>query len=114
MSALVLVIGCLALASSVAFPPIVWLVALMLGAGGGALYTLAIIEVGRSRDTASVAMLTSAAVSAYTLGAVIGPLGGGLVLDLVGSSALWLGLILPAIIVFLITFTRLVRPNQET
>ncbi len=102
----VMILGCAALAASPCLPLAIWVAAFSFGAGGAALYTIVMIEVGRARETVSVAALTTAAVSAYTFGAVMGPLIGGTVIDWAGPSSLWIAVSTLAVVALLTAFLR--------
>ena len=114
LCALVLLLGALVTAAAAIVPDLLWLSAVLLGGGGGALYTFAMIAVARSRDWQPVAALTAAAVSAYTLGAAIGPLGAGVLLDVTGRTAFSLTLALLPLTVLLMTFIHTSSPEKDT
>lgn len=64
-------------------PHLLWPVAFVWGAAGGALYTLAIVHIGVTlRGSGSVGAATAAAISLYTGGALAGPLLSGPAMDL--------------------------------
>ncbi|MEM1046948.1 MAG: MFS transporter [Pseudomonadota bacterium] len=108
-----ILLGVCALGVAVRFPELMWVAAFLIGAGGGALYTLAMIQVARSRERSPVAALTSLAVAAYTLGAVVGPFAAGLVIDIAGLLALCAGLILLPVLVFATNLSRIHQTERE-
>jgi hypothetical protein len=65
-------------------PALIWPAAFALGAAGSGLYTLAIIDLGRRSPPAALPRLTARIVTAYTSGAVVGPILSGGALDLRG------------------------------
>ena len=111
--ALSLVLGALLLGGASVLPDLFWLSAFVFGAGGGALYTLGMIEVARSRNSQPVAALTTLAVSAYTLGAVIGPFSAGVILDLTDAQYLWTALGAVPVAILLMTFTQFSNQKEE-
>ncbi|MBM3488274.1 MAG: MFS transporter [Alphaproteobacteria bacterium] len=64
-----------------AWPWLMWPVAVVWGAVGGALYTLVMIRVGIVFRGSDVVTATALAISAYTLGVMIGPLIAGPAMD---------------------------------
>jgi MFS family permease len=71
------------LSAAPAQPSLLWPVAFVWGAAGGALYTLAIVHIGVTlRGSGSVGAATAAAISLYTGGALVGPLLSGPAMDL--------------------------------
>ncbi len=111
--AIALFAGALMLAVTNLSSHLLWISAFAFGAGGGALYTLAMIEVARSRSGQPVATLTTLAVSAYTLGGIVGPFSAGVVLDLTGSQHLWIVLGAVPVVILLMTFTPLSNQPKE-
>ncbi len=111
--AIALLSGALVLAAANLSSHLLWISAFAFGAGGGALYTFAMIEVARSRNGQPVATMTTLAVSAYTLGGIVGPFSAGVVLDLTGSQHLWIVLGAVPVIILLMTFTSLSNQRKE-
>lgn len=95
-----LLLGAVAFAACLAWPPALWLSALLWGAVGGALYTLTMIRVAHEFADSSAVAGTAAMIVAYTLGGSVGPALGGAVLDTWGvpGQALWLGVLSMAVI----------------
>jgi len=85
--ALLLAAG-LGLLGARAVPGLLWALAFVWGAAGGALYTLSMIAVGREHRSDGTLGVTAAVVAAFTAGAVVGPLLAGLALDLAPRSGL--------------------------
>ncbi len=106
LAVFVVILGCASLAFSPQLDVALWVSAFAFGAGGAALYTIVMIDVGRSRETVSVATMTTAAVAAYTFGAVMAPLIGGPVVDWIGPDALWIALSAIAALALLSTLTE--------
>ncbi|MBO6675610.1 MAG: MFS transporter [Rhizobiales bacterium] len=94
-----IILGVGALGAATYAPILMWSAAVLIGAGGGALYTLAMIQVAGSRERLPVATLTSIAVAAYTLGAALGPFAAGLIIDTAGTLALCAALIVLPVLV---------------
>jgi len=90
VAALALLAGSVgALAAAPAVPWLLWPVAFVWGAMGGALYTLAIVHIGVTmRGSGSVGQATAAAITLYTFGALVGPLLSGPAMDLAPSYGL--------------------------
>ncbi len=63
-------------------PALIWIVAAIWGAVGGGLYTLILVHVAHAYRRIAVAAATMAAVTAYTLGNIVGPGLGGLAVEL--------------------------------
>ncbi len=78
----VLLLGAALLAGATMQTALIWPAAFALGAAGGGLYTLAIIDLGRRASPTALPRLTARIVTAYTAGAVIGPMLSGGALDL--------------------------------
>ena len=112
--ALTVTFGAMLLGGASICAHVLWPSAFMFGAGGGALYTLAMIEVARSRVDQPVAALTTLAVSAYTLGAVVGPFSAGVILDLTGARGLWIVLGTVPAVLLLMTFAHPSHQKKET
>lgn len=70
-----------ALPLAASYPALFWAVAAVWGAVGGGLYTLAMIRIGIEQRGAAFAA-TAAVISGYTAGGVVGPVVGGVALDL--------------------------------
>lgn len=98
-----IILGVGALGAATYAPILMWGAAVLIGAGGGALYTLAMIQVAGSRERLPVATLTSIVVAAYTLGAALGPFAAGLIIDTAGTLALCAALILLPVLVLVMS-----------
>lgn len=64
-----------------AWPALAWAIALLWGGAGGALYTLAMIDIGDRSRGAGLMNATAVLVMAYTAGGLIAPLAGGALLE---------------------------------
>jgi MFS family permease len=62
--------------------PLLWALAFVWGGVGGGLYTLAMVQIGQRFRGASLLRATSLLVVIYTVGSAIGPLLGGIALDI--------------------------------
>jgi predicted MFS family arabinose efflux permease len=71
-----------------AAPSLVWALAAVWGAAGGALYTLVLIRIARDAGRGHVAAAANAALAAYTAGTVLAPLAGGIALQSGGTAGL--------------------------
>jgi MFS family permease len=89
-----LLAGALLLAASLAFGfsdhwlPLLWAVAFVWGAVGGALYTLTMVRTAQAFAHSSAMAGTAAMIAGYTLGGAFGPLASGLALDWRGATGL--------------------------
>jgi predicted MFS family arabinose efflux permease len=81
-SVALMLLGALALPLSSGDGPLLWALAFLWGGVGGGLYTLAMVHIGRSFRGATLVRATSLLVVIYTVGSAVGPLLGGLALDL--------------------------------
>jgi MFS family permease len=68
------------------WPPLSYAIAFVWGASGGALYTLAMVDIGHRGQGVQIVNFTSVLVLSYTLGGTLGPLLGGIALSI---SAHW-------------------------
>ena len=64
------------------WPPLAYAIAFIWGASGGALYTLAMVDIGHRGQGVHVVNFTSVLVLSYTLGGTLGPLLGGIALTI--------------------------------
>jgi MFS family permease len=110
---LALLISVCSLALSSHFQPALFIAALLAGAGGGGLYTLVMIEIARETAKETIPALTATAVLAYTTGAVVGQLGGGIASDLLGTETIWIVLTVPAALVTALALGRLRAISKE-
>jgi MFS family permease len=86
------------------WPPLTYVIAFLWGASGGALYTLAMVDIGHRGKGVQLVNFTSVLVLSYTIGGTLGPLLGGIALTL---STYWgLPLLMTSAALFgLIAFT---------
>lgn len=89
-AALTLLASCL-LPFSTALPALAWLVALVWGSAGGALYTLVMIDIGHRLQGRALLQGTGVLVLAYTAGGMLAPLTGGWALQAAPGWGLALG-----------------------
>ena len=94
--------GLLALASiGIGFagqaPALLWICGLVWGGVGGALYTLAIVQVAHTFEGRATAGGAAAMITGYTWGGTLGPLGSGAMLQATGLPGLALLLFLMAL-----------------
>lgn len=87
--------GTLLLPAVAGAPALAWLVAFAWGGAGGALYTLAMIDLGERARGLALMNATSVLVLSYTAGGVLAPLAGGAAMQ--WSPALGLPLLLTAV-----------------
>jgi MFS family permease len=87
--------GTLLLPAVAGAPALAWLVAFAWGGAGGALYTLAMIDLGDRTRGLALMNATSVLVLSYTAGGVLAPLAGGAAMQ--WSPALGLPLLLTAV-----------------
>lgn len=78
-------------------PWLLWACGLVWGGVGGALYTLAIVQVAHTFDGRATAGGAAAMITGYTWGGTIGPLGSGSVLEAAGLAGLAALLLLAAL-----------------
>lgn len=64
------------------WPPLTYAIAFVWGATGGALYTLAMVDIGHRGQGVQAVNFTSVLVLSYTIGGTLGPLLGGMALTL--------------------------------
>jgi MFS family permease len=64
------------------WPPLTYAIAFVWGATGGALYTLAMVDIGHRGQGVQAVIFTSVLVLSYTIGGTLGPLLGGIALTL--------------------------------
>ena len=98
-------LACLALPIVPAMPALAWPLAFIWGGAGGALYTLAMIELGHRHRGVRLISATALLVMSYTMGGLCGPIVSGYAIDMsigfafpiafasiagVGLAALWL------------------------
>jgi len=87
------------------WPPLAYAIAFIWGASGGALYTLAMVDIGHRGQGVHVVNFTSVLVLSYTLGGTLGPLLGGIALTISTHWGLPVMMTLAAL-VGLMAFTR--------
>lgn len=80
-------LAALLLPVTVAWPALAWPLAFFWGGAGGALYTLAMIEIGHRHKGHELIASTSLLVVCYTIGGVIGPIVTGAAIELSPSWA---------------------------
>ena len=96
-----LAVGSLSFALSPAHAAWLWIAAALWGAMGGALYTLTMIRVAHAFAASSAVAGTAAVIGAYTVGAALGPLATGLLLQGAGATGAAAGLaVLASSVVF--------------
>ena len=83
-----LLVTSLGLLAAGRYPVLIWPLAFVWGAAGGALYTLTMIEVGRSHRSQHTTAVAAGIIAAFTLGAVIGPALAGAAIDLAPERGL--------------------------
>ena len=107
-----LLVTSLGLLAAGRYPILVWPLAFVWGAAGGALYTLTMIEVGRSHRSQHTTAVAAGVIAAFTLGAVIGPALAGAAIDLAPERGLALLLAAAAGVTgsFVIMLRRRQRP----
>lgn len=74
-------VGALMLPFAQAMPVVPWMIALIWGGAGGALYTVAMIDIGSRERGTSLVTATATLVMAYTGGGALSPALGGLLLE---------------------------------
>jgi MFS family permease len=87
------------------WPPLSYAIAFVWGASGGALYTLAMVDIGHRGQGVQMVNFTSVLVLSYTLGGTLGPLLGGIALTISTHWGLPVMMTLAAL-VGLLAFTR--------
>ena len=92
---LLLFVASVAVAFAVAAPWLLWVVGVIWGGVGGALYTLTMVQVAHQFEGRATAGGAAAMITGYTAGGTVGPLASGTALDLagVGGLAATLGLL---------------------
>lgn len=87
--------GCLALPAAGHWPPLAWGIAFIWGGAGGALYTLAMIDIGHRLKGVDLIQTTGVLVMSYTLGGMLAPPTGGLAMQLAPQWGLpiWMSLV---------------------
>lgn len=78
---LALVVGSLLMLMVGHVPGLAWLIALLWGGAGGALYTLTMVNIGSQYHGHQLIGVTSVLVLSYTLGGLVGPVAFGLAID---------------------------------
>ncbi|MCG2591355.1 MFS transporter [Ramlibacter sp. XY19] len=96
-ASLVLVVASVAIAFAGEAPWLLWVCGLLWGGVGGALYTLAIIQVAHAFDGRATAGAAAAAITGYTWGGTLGPLASGWTLQAAGLTGLAAWLLLMAL-----------------
>ncbi len=96
-AALVLALASIAVAFATEVPALLWICGLVWGGVGGALYTLAIVQVAHAFDGRATAGGTAAMITGYTWGGTLGPLGSGATLQAAGLPGLALLLLATAL-----------------
>ena len=74
--------ACLLLPLAPAWPPLAYVIAFVWGGAGGALYTLAMVDIGHREQGVALVNTTAVLVLSYTLGGMAAPMLGGLALSL--------------------------------
>lgn len=97
VAAVVLALASVGIGFAGQVPWLLWACGLVWGGVGGALYTLAIVQVAHTFDGRATAGGAAAMITGYTWGGTIGPLGSGSVLEAAGLAGLAALLLLAAL-----------------